>query len=116
MEVTRLGDFNPREVEVRVGSGNATVDFQGAWNPGDIPVRLHIGSGTTEVSIPQGVGFSVPGRIGSGYAHIAGQRYGDSEFEQSEQLDVARVRLRIVADVGSGDMRVRTKAAGLTDV
>ena len=116
VDIIRLGDLKPRDVEVKVGSGNARVDFQGTWNPGEIPVRLDVGSGSLEVRIPEGVGFSVTGRIGSGDAYVAGQRYRGGKFEHSEHFHTAQVRLRIVADVGSGELRVRTMAAERTDV
>ncbi|MDI6638199.1 MAG: LiaF-related protein, partial [Bacillota bacterium] len=116
VDIIRLGDLKPRDVEVKVGSGNARVDFQGTWIPGEIPIRLDVGSGSLEVRIPEGVGFSITGRIGSGDAYIASRRYKGREFEHSEHFDTAQVRLRIVADVGSGELRVRTVAAERIDV
>ncbi|MGE5573853.1 MAG: LiaI-LiaF-like domain-containing protein [Bacteroidota bacterium] len=115
-EIAGLGDFKPRDVEVSVGSGSARVDFQGAWDPGEVPVKLDVGSGSLEVMIPEGVGFSVTGSIGSGDAYVAGKRYTGREFEHSAHFDTAQVRLRIVADVGSGELRVRMAATERTDV
>lgn len=116
VEIIKLGDIKPCDVGVKVGSGSARVDFHGTWNPGEIPVRLDVGSGSLEVTIPEGVGFSITGRIGSGDAYIASQHYRGREFEHLEHFDTAQVRLRIVADVGSGELRVRTMAAERTDV
>lgn len=116
VEVTRLGDFKPRDVEVKVGSGSARVDLDGGWVSGVVDVRLGVGSGELEVRIPAEAGFTITGRKGSGTVYVDGRRYQDREFEHSERFDTAPVKLRIIADVGSGELRVRTIRAGGTEV
>lgn len=116
VEVVRLGDFKPRDVEVKVGSGSARVDLEGAWVPGEISVRLDVGSGSLDVRIPGEVGFSVTGRTGSGDVHVGDRRYHSQNFEHSEHFDTARVRLRIIADVGWGQLRLHTVPQDQTEV
>ncbi len=116
VEVVRLGDFKPRDVEVKVGSGSARVDLDGGWVSGVVDVRLDVGSGELEVRIPAEAGFTITGRKASGTVYVDGRRYQDREFEHSERFDTAPVKLRVIADVGSGELRVRTIRAGGTEV
>ncbi len=117
MDVTSLGDLGPREVIGEVGSGRVRLDLHGAWAVGQAALRLDVGSGDLEIAMPEYVGFTVESRVGSGDVYIDGRRYQGRDLEYSERFDSARVRLRIVADVGSGSLRIRTAGEGeRTDV
>ncbi|MGE5485562.1 MAG: LiaI-LiaF-like domain-containing protein [Ignavibacteriales bacterium] len=116
LEVTRLGDLKPREVDVKVGSGSGRVNLDGEWVPGVVDVRLEVGSGKLEVVIPAGAGFAITGRTGSGALYVNGVRRQGRRVDYSERFDVAPVRLRIIADVGSGELRVWALQTGRVEV
>jgi hypothetical protein len=49
--VLRAGNASPREIEIRHGMGNLTLDLSGAWKR-DADVRLRLGMGDSKVHLP----------------------------------------------------------------
>lgn len=110
-DLVGLGDLGPREIAGSVGSGSARIDLRGQWQPGEAHIALDVGSGQASVTLPEGAGFMLAGRAGSGSVSLDGRRFTRGRIAESRDFDAAPVRLRIDVDVSSGSVTLRTSGS-----
>jgi hypothetical protein len=91
LDIEHIGNANPEEVQVDGGVGDMTLDFTGEWTH-SAEIRVTAGTGSINLSFPEGVGVRVEvegglssvdtdgqwSRSGNDYVNSA---YGESDIE-----------------------------------
>lgn len=97
------------ETDYRVGVGDLEIDLSDLRMTDSATVRGSVGAGTLRVILPSDVAVSIDASSGAGKVDLLGQETDGlsvSRTYESPGFDDAEVQLRLVLDVGTGEIEV----------